>query len=100
MKTFYTIACLLMVLALVVLSQQIVSAQQSSATEQPPAQGSTEKPAEGFIKLGMPLEEALTKITFMSLTWLSGDGSTEVNFQGEHVIRTPDYIELRIPYEQ
>ena len=26
--------------------------------------------------------------------WLSGDGSTEVNFQGENVIRTLDYIEL------
>lgn len=28
------------------------------------------------------------------IMWLSGDGSTEVNFQGENVIRTPDYIEL------
>ena len=46
----------------------------------------------------MPLEEALTKTTFV-VEWLSGDGSTEVIFQGENVIRTPDYIELRIPYE-
>ncbi|MDE0322941.1 MAG: formylglycine-generating enzyme family protein, partial [Candidatus Poribacteria bacterium] len=88
MKRFCIIICLLML----VLSQQIVSAQQPLATEP------MEESAEGFIKLEMPLEEALTKITFV-VTWLSGDGSTEVNFQGENVIRTPDYIELRIPYE-
>ncbi|MDE0465484.1 MAG: formylglycine-generating enzyme family protein [Candidatus Poribacteria bacterium] len=88
MKSFCIIICLLML----VLSQQIVSAQQSLATEP------TEEAAEGFIKLEMPLEEAFTKITFV-VTWLSGDGSDEVIFEGEGVIRTPDYIELRIPYE-
>ena len=85
MKRFCIIICLLML----VLSQQVVFSQQLQVKEES---------AEGFIKLEMPLEEALTKITFV-VTWLSGDGSTEVNFQGENVIRTPDYIELRIPYE-
>ena len=85
MKSFCIIICLLML----VLSQQVVFSQQLQVKEES---------AEGFIKLEMPLEEALTKITFV-VTWLSGDGSTEVNFQGENVIRTPDYIELRIPYE-
>jgi len=88
MKTFYIIACLL----ILALSQQVVSAQQPPATEP------TEESAEGFIKLEMPLEEALTKTTFV-VRWLSGEGSTEVIFQGENVIRTADYIELRIPYE-
>lgn len=83
MKTFYIIACLL----ILSLSLQVVYAQQSPATEP------TEESAEGFIKLEMPLEEALTKTTFV-VEWLSGDGSTEVIFQGENVIRTPDYIEL------
>ena len=54
--------------------------------------------SEGFVKPEMLLEEALTQITFI-VTWLSGDGSDEVIFQGEGVIRTSDYIELRIPYE-
>ena len=55
MKTFYIITCLL----IFALSQQVVYAQQPPATEP------TEESAEGFVKLGMPLEEALTKITFM-----------------------------------
>ena len=80
MKTFCIITCLLMV----ALSQQVVYAQQLEIKEES---------AEDFVKLGIPLEEALTKITFV-VEWLSGDGSTEVNFQGENVIRTPDYIEL------
>lgn len=88
LKTFCTIICLLMFF----LNYKVVSAQQPLATEP------TEEAAEGFIKLGMPLEEVLTKITFV-VTWLSGDGSDEVIFEGEGVIRTPDYIELRIPYE-
>ena len=49
--------------------------------------------AEGFVKLGMPLEEALTKITFVVI-WLSGDGSDEIVFEGEGVTRQKDYIEL------
>ncbi|RKU25207.1 hypothetical protein C6499_15320 [Candidatus Poribacteria bacterium] len=85
MKTYYIIACLL----ILSLSQQVVYAQQLQVKEES---------AEDFVKLEMPLEEALTKITFV-VEWLSGDGSDEVIFQGEGVIRTPDKIELRIPYE-
>ena len=88
MKTFYIfyiITCLL----ILALSQQVVYAQQPQVKEES---------AEDFVKLEMPLEEALTKITFV-VEWLSGDGSTEVIFQGENVIRTPDYIEFRRPYE-
>ena len=88
LKAFYTIICLLMFF----LNYKVVSAQQPLVTEP------MEESAEGFIRLGMPLEEALTKITFV-VTWLSGDGSDEVIFEGEGVIRTPDYIELCIPYE-
>ena len=88
LKTFCTIICLLMFF----LNYKVVSAQQPLATEP------MEESAEGFIRLGMPLEEVLTKITFV-VTWLSGEGSDEVIFEGEGVIRTPDYIELRIPYE-
>ena len=85
MKTFYIITCLL----ILVLSQQALYAQQPQIKEES---------AEDFVKLEMPLEEALTKITFV-VEWLSSDGSDEVIFQGENVIRTPDYIELRTPYE-
>ena len=85
MKTFYRIACLL----ILSLSQQVVYAQQPQVKEES---------TEDFVKLEMPLEEALTKTTFV-VEWLSGDGSDEVIFEGEGVIRTPDYIELRIPYE-
>ena len=88
MKTFCSIVCLLMFF----LNYKVVSAQQPLATEP------TEESAEGFIKLEMPLEEALTKTTFV-VEWLSGEGSNEVVFEGEGVIRTSDYIELRIPYE-
>ena len=48
---------------------------------------------EGFVKLEMPLEEALTKITFI-VTWLSGEGSDEVIFEGEGVTRYPDRVVL------
>ncbi len=89
MKTFCSIICLLMLF----LSHQVVYAQQPQVKSPP-----KEESAEDFVKLEMPLEEALTKITFV-VTWLSGEGSDEVIFQGENVIHTPDYIELRIPYE-
>ncbi len=88
MKTFYIITCLL----IFALSQQVVYAQQPSATEP------TEESAEGFVKLGMPLEEALTKITFV-VTWLSGDGNSEVIFEGENVTREKDYIRLRMSHD-
>lgn len=93
MKIFCLITCLLMF----ALSQQVVYVQQPPVPSQSTT-GQAEAPAEGFIELGMPLEEVLTKITFV-VTWLSGDGSDEVIFEGEDVIRTSDYIELRIPYE-
>ena len=85
MKTFYIITCLL----ILSLSQHVAYTQQLQVKEES---------AEDFVKLEMPLEEALTKTTFV-VEWLSGDGSDEVIFQGEGVIRTPDKIELRIPYE-
>ena len=81
MKTFGIISCLLML----ILSQQVLYAQQLQVKEES---------AEDFVKLEIPLEEALTKITFI-VTWLSGEGSDEVIFEGEGVIRTSDYIELR-----
>ncbi|MXY27344.1 formylglycine-generating enzyme family protein [Candidatus Poribacteria bacterium] len=85
MKTFHTIICLLMFF----FTYQIVYAQQA--------------PTAGFVDLEMPLEEALTKITFI-VTRLSGEGSnevvsSEVVFEGEGVIREKDYIELRIPHD-
>ncbi len=69
--------------------QQLASAQQPKFNK---------APTEDFVKLGMPIEEALTQTTFV-VEWLSGDGRTEVIFQGANVIRTPDYIKLRIPYK-
>ncbi len=52
------------------------------------------KPTGDFIKLKMPLEEVLTKITFI-VTDLSGDSNEEVVFEGEGVTRDSDYIHLR-----
>ncbi|MXV82328.1 hypothetical protein F4X88_07095 [Candidatus Poribacteria bacterium] len=89
MKTFYILICLL----IFALSQQTIHAQQSPVTEP------RKESAEGFVKLGMPLEEALTKITFI-VTWLSGDGSDEVIFEGEGVTREKDYIQLRRPIKR
>ena len=83
MKTFYIITCLL----IFGLSQQVVYAQQ------PPVAESKTEPTGGFVKLGMPLEDVLTKITFV-IIWLSGDGSDEIVFEGEGVTRQKDYIEL------
>ena len=87
MKTFYIITCLLML----ALSQQTMYAQQPSVTEP------TEESAEGFVKLGMPLEEALTKITFMYPSLKSGDLIGAIIFEGEGVTREKDYIQLRKP---
>ncbi|MCG9130471.1 hypothetical protein J5I95_02215, partial [Candidatus Poribacteria bacterium] len=84
MKTFCLIICLLMLF----FSHQVVYAQQPQVKSTP-----KEESAEDFVKLEMPLEEALTKITFV-VTWLSGEGSDEVIFEGESVIHTPDYIKL------
>ena len=78
-QLYLTICCLMLTF-----HQHVASAQQPQFKKES---------AEDFVKLGMPLEEALTKTTFV-VEWLSGDGSTEVIFQGENVIRTPDYIKL------
>ena len=89
MKTFYIITCLL----IFALSQQVVYAQQPPATEP------TEESAEGFIKLGMPLEEALTKITFMIPNIKSGELEGKIVFEGENVTREKDYIRLRMSHD-
>ena len=90
MKTF----CLITYLLLFALSQQVVYAQQPSAT------GPKKEPAEGFVKLGMPLEEALTKITFMYPSLASGDLLGAIVFEGEGVTREKDYIQLRKPIKR
>ena len=89
MKIFYIITCLL----IFALSQQVVYAQQPPATEP------TEESAEGFIKLGMPLEEALTKITFMIPNVKSGELEGKIVFEGENVTREKDYIRLRMSHD-
>ena len=47
-----------------------------------------------FVKLKIPLEEALTKITFI-VTDLSGDFHEEVIFEGDGVTRDSNYIHLQ-----
>ena len=54
---------------------------------------------EGFVKLEIPLEEVLTKITF-TVTWLSGEGSDEVIFEGEAVTNYPDRLVLTQELEE
>ncbi len=90
MKIFCLITCLL----LFTLSQQIGQAQQMTVTEP------TEESAEGFIELGMPLEEALTKITFMYPSLKSGNLIGAIIFEGEGVTRKNDYIQLRKPIKR
>ena len=53
----------------------------------------------GFVKLEMPLEEVLTKITFIVM-WLSGEGSDEVIFEGEGVTHYPHRLELIQEFEE
>ena len=91
MKTFSIITCLLML----ALSQQIVYAQQLQVKSTP-----KEESAEDFVKLGMPLEEALTKITFMYPSIKSGDLIGAIIFEGENVTREKDYIQLRKPIKR
>ena len=90
MKTFYSIICLL----LFTVSQQVVYAQQVPVAE------SKKESVEGFVKLGMPLEEALTKITFMYPSLKSGDLIGAIVFEGEGVTREKDYIRLKKPIKQ
>ena len=75
-------------------TSELILGQQSSLPSLQPATELERVFAEGFVKLEMPLEEVLTKITF-SITWLSGDGSDEVIFEGEGITRDSDYIHLR-----
>ena len=49
------------------------------------------KSTEGFIQLDMPLNEALTKISFI-VTHLSGDSNEEVVFEGEGITQDADRI--------
>ena len=90
MKIFCIITCLLML----ALSQQVVYAQQ------PPVIESETEPVEGFVKLGMPLQEALTKITFMYPSLKSGNLIGAIVFEGEGVTREKDYIQLRKPIKR
>ena len=90
MKIFRIITCLLML----ALSQQVVYAQQ------PPVIESETEPVEGFVKLGIPLQEALTKITFMYPSLKSGNLIGAIVFEGEGVTREKDYIQLRKPIKR
>ena len=68
--------------------------KQSNLSPSQAAKGAEKESAEGFVKLEMSLEEALTKITFI-VTNLSGDSNEEVVFDGEGVTHHSDYIHLR-----
>ena len=68
--------------------------KQSSVSSPQPATGQERESTEASVKLEIPLEEALTQITFI-VTWLSGEGSDEVIFEGEGVTRDSNYIRLR-----
>ena len=68
--------------------------KQSSLSPAQAVKGSEKESAEGFVKLEMPLEEVLTKITFI-VTDLSGDSNEEVVFEGEGVTHHSDYLHLR-----
>ena len=54
---------------------------------------------EDFVKLDMPLEKMLTKITF-TVTHLSGDSNEEVVFEGEGLTRYPDRMVLTQKFEE
>ena len=71
-----------------ILSYQIGYAQQPLVQQ---------RSTEDFVELGMPLEEALTKITFMFPSLESGDLGGEIVFEGEGVTRKKGYIELHKP---
>lgn len=85
MKIFCVITCLL----IFVLSLHVVYAQQPLVME------SKTESVEGFVKLGMPLQEALTKITFMYPSLASGELIGAIVFEGEGVTREKDYMRLQ-----
>ena len=68
--------------------------------QQAPATGAKKEPVEDFVKLGMPLQEALTKITFMYPSLASGDLIGAIVFEGEGVTREKDYIQLKKPIKR
>ena len=61
--------------------------------------GKDEVDTEDFVKLDMPLEKMLTKITF-TVTDLSGDSNEEVVFEGEGVTCYPDRMVLTQKFEE
>ena len=61
--------------------------------------GKDEVDTEDFVKLDMPLEKMLTKITF-TVTDLSGDSNEEVVFEGEGVTCHPDRMVLTQKIEE
>ena len=68
--------------------------KQSSLSPSQTVRIPEKKPDEGFVKLEMPLGEALTKITFI-LTDSSGDSNDAVVFDGEGLTHHSGYINLR-----
>ena len=87
MKIFCAIICLL----IFALGQQVVYAQQSQIKTA--SEGESD---EDFVELGMPLEEALTKITFSVPSLKSGELIRRDRFEGEDVTREKDYIRLTL----
>ncbi len=61
--------------------------------------GKDEVDTEDFVKLDMPLEKMLTKITF-TVTDLSGHSNEEVVFEGEGVTCHPDRMVLTQKFEE
>ena len=61
--------------------------------------GKDEADTEDFVKLDMPLEKMLTKITF-TVTDLSGHSNEEVVFEGEGVTHHPDRMVLTQKFEE
>ena len=61
--------------------------------------GKDEANTEEFVKLDMPLEKMLTKITF-TVTDLSGNSNEEVIFEGEGITCDPDRIVLTQKFEE
>ena len=61
--------------------------------------GKDEVDTEDFVKLDMPLEKMLTKITF-TVTHLSGHSNEEVVFEGEGVTCHPDRMVLTQKFEE
>ena len=72
---------------------------QTSNSSKVEVVGKDEADTEDFVKLDMPLEKMLTKITF-TVTDLSGDSNEEVVFEGEGVTCHPDRMVLTQNFEE